>query len=270
MNQYVKPHPQPPPPHTRPPSFFNRRFQGCSFDNFLYVSFSAFSHKQMRSTGEDVVINTSRSTLRSLGTAPSMYRFNPWCYRLDWLLFNLIVTFNPIVTILYWLPVIVNRENFLQDDILNNLAIVHLTIVNTALIYLDLLIRRIPVRLVHSIYPMALWVIYMAVNAVVHVTIQTGPERPDQFLYTFYFNWDAENVAPSIGYALAVFFGILGLHLLAFLIFELRKGLFLRCCKDVGYLDETDYSSEASFQMTSGLCCSVCGRGRASHDVAFH
>ncbi|KAJ8043204.1 Protein rolling stone [Holothuria leucospilota] len=209
----------------------------------------------------DSVLNTSQNSL-GITADQSIYPSNPWYFKLDWLLFNLNISLHPIVTILFWIHAR-NDNVFSSDDKSDILAVAHLTIVNTALIVLDLFIRRIPVYILQAAYPMTVWIIYIIVNVIVHFANAPGSQ---EFIYSDLFNWSADNVAPSISFAVAFLFGILLVHLLAYFLFKFRTALFLRCCKDVGYYD----SSGVSLEMSSGLCCSVCGRGQDSHNFVFN
>ncbi|XP_022107359.1 protein rolling stone-like [Acanthaster planci] len=108
----------------------------------------------------------------------------PHYFKLVWLLFNICLTVDPIVTIVYW--------SLLASPGKSGLGLamdVHFHALNTVFIYADLLLSAIPVGVVHFIYPFLYGILYISFTLIYFWAGGMNPDSGGTAIYPRVLDW---------------------------------------------------------------------------------
>ncbi|XP_033628041.1 protein rolling stone-like [Asterias rubens] len=141
-------------------------------------------------TTEDEPSSTDESTTDYIGAMPPLQDPRPAApsfphyFKFSWLLFNICLAVNPIVTVIFWV--------FLADPISNPLSSainVHLHALNTVFIYLDLFISATPVRFIHFVYAILYGLMYTTFTLIYYWAGGLNPISGETGIYPHILDW---------------------------------------------------------------------------------
>ena len=139
-----------------------------------------------------------------------------WLLVLDWLLFNLAASSAVIITLGYWVFVYwdLDGTSWLPSDI-------HLHVVNTVLLLVEVILSAIPMQLLHVIYPMIMGTVYVTFSVVYWATDK------DRVLYPEVLDWNKPDLALPLS-CVAIFMVVPTVHTTLWALCKLRNYMYAR------------------------------------------
>ncbi|XP_038056188.1 protein rolling stone-like [Patiria miniata] len=108
----------------------------------------------------------------------------PHYFKFVWVLFNICLAVDPIITVVYWSFLAPQEESGL------GLALdIHFHALNTVFIYADLLVSAIPVRVVHSVYPFLYGTVYISFTLIYFWSGGVNPYSGETAIYPGVLDW---------------------------------------------------------------------------------
>ena len=138
----------------------------CLFKTLFHTEYSTFPFVLGR-IGRDVDFPMSVSTepitlnadangeVTQVNVITGVTIVTPWYIRMTWFLYDLALTNCGLLTLLYW-PLVYNGR--LTDTKLCNNAL------NTILLFSDVMVTRVPIRVLHVVYPALFFLLYVLFN----------------------------------------------------------------------------------------------------------
>jgi len=158
-----------------------------------------------------------------------------WLHKLTWVVFNVAFSAALITDLLFWFLL---TASYSQAGLLDPFNI-QSHVINFVILLIDLLVSRIPIRLLHFIYPVTYSIVYILFTLILHWSKVTSS------VYSL-LNW-AASPGLAAGYGLAT--ALVGMplaHVLAFAIFNFRAWL----SRSVGLAtQDTRLESEENVEM---------------------
>ncbi|XP_074654578.1 protein rolling stone-like, partial [Tubulanus polymorphus] len=139
----------------------------------------------------------------------------PWNFKLDWLLYSICSVAAIMVTTVYYALLFPTGQQAPSVRDIN----VH--IMNSVIVFLEILLAAYPVRLLHFIYPVSYGLIYVMFSAIFW---SFDPER--NVLYPGVLDWNNPKTTTGMVVGIAVF--MIVLHLILYGIFRLKVFLYNR------------------------------------------
>ena len=140
---------------------------------------------------------------------------NPWYIQVTWLLYNIALTGSALLTILYW-PLVYDG-NITDTKLCNNAL-------NTVILILDIMISRIPVRVLHAVYGATFCFVYVIFNVLYCLYGRDQSERP---IYSV-LDWRSKPMLPSAGVCVVLIVVVPMMQFGWYLLFQLRLYLWRR------------------------------------------